>query len=223
MAIEHILPIITYLSILNPLLGLILGHKGGKHFIWRYLLFMLLFDIAIRISIWLGYTTFKNALVNIYCLTNFFFLSNYFYSKLKKKYTWFLSIGLIALVIALIHLFNNGIKTFDGIFAATLSFSYLFYCIIGLFSILINEETTQLSKSSFFYFICGVLIYNSSTILLLAFSNYYQLNKEGIKLLSSLWIAHDLANIIQGLLYYKAILLELDKNHLIKPKEYTHK
>lgn len=200
--------VIGYLSTLIALLPIFIGLTRKKDEIWYYAALSLVSDILIRVFRLNEMVAEKNITANIYFFLNVFLIVSYFRKHFKDRFTWLHYISGVVFLAALVHFFFNGFYIFDGVSAAILCIIYLMYSVAALYSMLDSPEVISLWRSPFFINTLGILLFYSVLFMLFALANYFQQIEGGKQTLAKLWILNDIANIVQFLLFSRAMLLE---------------
>lgn len=190
---------------LSPLAGIIAGYKRFVFFVWIYLLLMLMSDIILQTTKLLNQPSLTSLTANVFICLNFLIIARFFYKNLEGKYRAFVYAGAVVFLFMLIRISVNGWFYFDRVNAFLGAFVFVLLCVIYLFTILLSEETAPLMTSYKFWFVIGLMIYNSAVILVFGLSKYL-LNSDPA-LYKKIWSFHDLANLTQCLIFFKVVQL----------------
>ncbi len=194
--------IIYYISIFSPLLPLAVGLRKRNTLLWYYAMVGCSFDIASLLirtySKHNGITADLAIAENVFLILEFVLISAYYRNKVfKNKKLFPVVTGILILLYILSNIPGNTLRL-NLIGGAIFDFSCIVYAIIGFHSLLNTREVIFLDKSSFFWVNVAFLIYCTGNFLVFLFAGY--LHTKDASFLASLWIFHNILNILFSIL-----------------------
>jgi len=199
------------LSTLSPIIPLTAGWRKRNGYLWYYALVGLCFDAMPYLSKnwfqmgfhWLG---------NVYLLVEFMMLSIYYRNKVFRSKTLFLFTLATGLTIFIISTSaqENGWRSFNYDATSFLNLFYLLLAMAGFYTLLRDQKTFFLERSSFFWVNVTILIYTSGNFFIFLLRNNIEANDP--KFMDLLWARGFLSlNILKNMLL--AIALYKKEDH----------
>jgi hypothetical protein len=180
--------LLTFLSILVPLLVCIINFGSRRHMLWCYVLSGFALDLFILISKkTMGENNLLDILSNIFILLELVFIGFFyafkFNSNWKSLIQWLTAIG------CLVFIYDVYLRQWKEINTIAITCCLLFYLVIstiGYLQMFRNLPHLHIEKSSFFWFNTAFFIYSSSSLLIFLFADY--LMRENQELFYTLWL-----------------------------------
>jgi hypothetical protein len=199
------------ISTFSPIIPLLTGIKRKPGLIWIYILLGLVFNILIGKI--LRDKPNHDLFGNIYVYLEYILISVYFFYKLNRRQRWAIHINFILFLFLLYYTLTHNIFIFNGFCAAALSFSYIIYCILAMYNIMLDANISSVFESPFFICTIALFIYFSGMVMLLSTMHYFATHEQlwGFKrreLMSGLWMVNSTCNIIQSILFTWAFMVE---------------
>jgi hypothetical protein len=162
------MPYYSYLSIVSPAIGLIIGVIYFKKIklepsalvIFSLLVISIICDLAglyfanvYRNNIWVS---------NIYLLSELFLVS-LFYKKNNTSHFWLYCLVLPSILYFLFFLIESGMSTYNRMYYPFNNFIFIFFSIRLFYFMFLREEEMYLEENSIFWFNLAFLVYFSGS------------------------------------------------------------
>lgn len=187
--------ILTYLSVLSPLLPITIGIRKRKSLLWLYAVTGFLFDILMNaLDILAGSDINTDLIANVFLPVEFLFIAFYYKKRLfRRDYVFYTMLAVQLTLFILLAIYITPHK-FNNYGAAIFDISSVIFAIIGLYSILQQKEVYFLGKLMFFWVNVAFVIYGTGNFLIFLADEY--LSRTDVTLKGELWPFHNILNII---------------------------